>query len=445
MTLAELQGNVICGYGSEHAHYVFARITDPDAARGWLEDRLDHVTYNDSWEDERPGHTLNIAFTHAGLLRLGVPAERMVGLEAFCSGMAARAAVLGDLGSSAPEAWDPGLRDAHLLITLTAWNEDQLVATRAELDEHLADPGIGLQLTYAQVAATLAGAREHFGFSDGFSQPAIAGASTGPRDGEGTLTRWRRWRELRLGEFVLGYQDEGGLGSPAPSGRLGQDATFMVIRKLEQDVAAFRAYVAEEGRRLRRDPDWIAAKLVGRWQNGSPLTSYPDGPGPPAATQRAEINRFRYGEDPRGLGCPLGAHVRRANPRDALGWEGRLTQRHRILRRGMSYGPQLPEGVIEPDGHERGLMFVSFQASIEHQFEFIQKQWLGDGNVFGLGADRDPIVAGRAGQGSGGTMVIQGSPPVYLTCLPTFVRTRGGDYFLLPGRAGLQALATGGW
>ncbi|MGB0095981.1 MAG: Dyp-type peroxidase [Solirubrobacteraceae bacterium] len=444
MTLADVQGNVICGYGSEHAHYLFARITDADAARRWLAARLDDVTYNDSWEDERPDHTLNVAFTHAGLLALGVPVQQLGGLEAFSAGMFARAAVLGDRGASAPERWEPGLRDTHLLVTLTAWTADHLVGPRAELDEHLTDSRAGFRLTYPQVAETLSGAREHFGFSDGFSQPAIAGASTGPRDGEGTLTRWRRWRDLRLGEFVLGYEDGGGLCSPAPAGPLGQDATFMVIRKLEQDVFAFRAYVAEQGRRLGRDPDWVAAKLVGRWQNGSPLARYPDRPGPAAADKRAEINRFRYGLDPSGLACPVGAHVRRANPRDALGWEGRLTQRHRILRRGMSYGPPLAAGASKPDCHERGLMFVSFQSSLERQFEFIQKQWLADGNVFGLGADRDPIVGSGNREGSGDLMVIQGSPPLYLN-LPAFVSTRGGDYFLLPGRTGLRALATGQW
>lgn len=444
MTLADLQGNVICGYGSEHVHYLFARITDADAARGWLAEQLEQVTFNDSWEDLRPDYTLNISFTHAGLLQLGVPDAQMTGLEAFSAGMAARASVLGDCGRSAPPSWDHGLRDVDLLLTLAGWTAEDLVGPRAELDRQLADKETGLALSHAQIAATLTGAREHFGFSDGFSQPAIAGASTGPRNGEGTLTRWRGWRELALGEFVLGYRDEGGLHAPAPPGPLGKGATFMVVRKLEQDVVGFRAYVSEQARRLQRDPSWIAAKLVGRWQNGSPLAGHPEHPGPPAADARAEINRFRYGDDPRGFGCPVGAHVRRANPRDALGWEGRLSQRHRILRRGISYGPPLPGDAERADGHERGLMFVCYQASIERQFEFIQKQWLGDGNVFGLGSDRDPLVGGGDHRG-GGVMVVQGSPPVYLSALPAFVTTRGGDYFLLPGRAGLQALAAGRW
>jgi Dyp-type peroxidase family len=112
-----------------------------------------------------------------------------------------------------------------------------------------------------------------------------------------------------------------------------------------------------------------------------------------------------------------------------------------MIRRGISYGPRLEDGATDGKA-ERGLMFVCFCASLERQFEFVQKQWLSDGNVFGLGGDDDPITGGRA---SADTMVIQGEAPIYLTGLPRFVTTRGGDYFLLPGRAGLEALAYMDW
>lgn len=439
--LDDVQGNVICGYGSPFAHYVFARVTDAAAARRWLADGLDHITYNASWQHNPPEHTFNVAFTHSGLTALGVPAESFAGLDAFTQGMRARAEALGDRGASSPCEWQPGLRDAHVLVALTAWEAEHLRSLRAETEERLARPSSGLAVTHNQPAAALPGAREHFGFGDGFSQPSIAGTVTGPRNGEGTLTRWRRWRDLALGEFILGYRDEGGLEPVAPAGDLGVGATFMVVRKLEQDVPAFRTYVREQARRYGRDETWIAAKMMGRWPNGSPLALYPDSPGPDASSDREHTNRFRYAQDPDGRGCPVGAHVRRANPRDALGWQGRLTQRHRILRRGMSYGPPLPDGVTEPDDHERGLMFVCFQSSIERQFEFVQRQWLGDGNVFGLDDDRDPVAAGTPAPR--GQMVIQGSPPMFLSGLPQFVKLRGGDYFLLPGRSGLEAIAAG--
>jgi Dyp-type peroxidase family len=448
MTLDDVQGNVLVGYGSDHAHYVFARVADPEAARRWLAGRLEHIRYNRSWGEEKPGHTVNIAFTHAGLLAMGVALERLSGLPAFTAGMEGRSEILGDCGDAGPETWEAGMRGTHLLVTLTAWKAQHLDGLRAKLAEHLDDPGNGLRTTHAQPAATLAGTREHFGFRDGFSQPAVAHAVTGPRVGEGVRRRWppwRPWRDLALGEFILGHHDEGGMRAPAPAGPLGRDATFVAVRKLEQDVAAFRAYIAKQAELFDRDPEWIGAKMVGRWQNGSSLVDHPHGPGPPARENRDDVNQFAFGSDLHGNACPLGSHIRRSNPRDALGWQSKLTLRHRILRRGMSYGDPLPEGQIEPDGRERGLMFVCFQASIERQFEFIQKQWLGDGNVFGLGVDKDPIVAGSSMGGADrqAGMVIQGKPPLFLSGIPRFVTMRGGDYFLLPGRAGLEALAAG--
>jgi Dyp-type peroxidase family len=434
--LAGLQGNVLVSYGASHALYAFASVTDAGAARAWLADRIARVTTHRGWQAERSPITFNVAFGHGGLLALGVPAIRVRHLEAFRTGMAARAQLLGDVGPSAPERWEGGLRDSHLLVVLTAPENERLLHARAELCDSLA--GGGLELVHEQTAHALPEGREHFGFQDGFSQPAVAGASA-PRVGEGTLTRWRRWRRLALGEFVLGYRAEGGRPPAAPLGPLGDEATFMVVRKLAQDVAAFRRYTIAAAVRAGREPEWVAAKMVGRWQNGSSLARYPAAPGPPAG-EDPKASRFRYGEDPAGHACPLGSHVRRANPRDSLGWQGRLTQRHRIIRRGVGYGPPLERGSTTDDGVARGLMFVAYQGAIERQFEFIQSQWLGDGNALRLGEERDPLLACT---GSSGEMLIQGRPPVFLTGIPRFVTTRGGGYYLLPGIAGLRALAAG--
>ena len=124
-------------------------------------------------------------------------------------------------------------------------------------------------------------------------------------------------------------------------------------------------------------------------------------------------NDFRYGEDRDGRRCPLGAHIRRSNPRDALGFEGALSMRHRMIRRGMPYGPPLPEGVDADDGTDRGLVFVSFQASIARQFEGVQGPWLSDGNIFGLGHDKD-FLLGASTHRAHGKMTIQGARPFFL-------------------------------
>jgi hypothetical protein len=168
--------------------------------------------------------------------------------------------------------------------------------------------------------------------------------------------------------------------------------------------------------------------------------THPDGPSPGFDPAAPGANDFRYAGDPDGRRCPIGAHVRRSNPRDALGWEGALTYRHRMIRRGMPYGPPLPEGALEDDGVDRGLVFVSFQASIARQFEAVQTQWLNDGNIFGLGHDRDFLLGDPSGMGK---MTIQGDPPFFLSPQEAFVRTRGGEYLFVPGMRALAAIAGG--
>jgi Dyp-type peroxidase family len=159
----------------------------------------------------------------------------------------------------------------------------------------------------------------------------------------------------------------------------------------------------------------------------------PDGPDGTLGNDREAVNDFVFAGDPEGLRCPLGAHVRRANPRDAFGHAGTLTLRHRILRRGMPYGPALPEGA-PLDDVERGLVFVCYQADLERQFEVIQRRWMRDGNAFGLGPEPDALV------GEGGRMTIQGRPPQFVSGLGAHIDLRGGEYFWLPGLNGLAAL-----
>jgi Dyp-type peroxidase family len=215
----------------------------------------------------------------------------------------------------------------------------------------------------------------------------------------------------------------------------------MVYRKLAMDVAAFRRCVAEHGTRYPGGPDALAAKIVGRWSDGTPLALSPDRPDPDVVADPARINAFTYGDDPQGLKCPLGAHVRRANPRDADGFfGGKLSNRHRIVRRGRTYGPVLAEGATEDDGVDRGLVFVCFQSDIWRQFETIQALWVDDGDPFGLGADKDFLIGEPSGNGDG-KMTIQGNPPFIVRPQPRFVTTRGGEYLFRPSMSALRWLA----
>jgi Dyp-type peroxidase family len=215
----------------------------------------------------------------------------------------------------------------------------------------------------------------------------------------------------------------------------------MVWRKLRQDVVLWRRTIAAAAERYPLGgAEKLAAKVVGRWHDGAPLETHPDGPDPSFDASASGANDFRYGADRDGRRCPLGAHIRRSNPRDALGFEGKLSFRHRMIRRGMPYGPPLPDGALDDDDVDRGLVFVSFQASIFRQFEGVQTPWINDGDIFGLGNDKDFLLGDGAGSGK---MTIQGKRPFFLTPQETFVVTRGGEYLFVPGISALQAIADG--
>lgn len=438
--LDDLQGNILRAYGHPLTAYVFVRVGAAEAGRRWLEDVLPQVTTAAPWSGPKPPTTLNLAFTHAGLAALGVPDRVLATFEpAFGEGMARRALSLGDAGQSAPDNWEAplGSGDAHVLAMIDAATGEDLDRALEELRAGLEAAGDGLAAVGEQRTKVLPFGREHFGFSDGFSQPAVEGSGVEPRPGQGTPEHGG-WRPLRPGEFVLGYEDEDGVLPDAPAGVLGRDATYMIYRKLYQDVALFRRFVRERARLLGGDPDFVAAKIVGRWEDGTPLVLSPYARDKAIVEDR--INEFRYESDPDGHRCPLGAHIRRTNPRDALGWGGRRTFRHRLIRRGMPYGPPLPPGSDEDDGEDRGLVFVCFNASIARQFETVQIQWANDGNLFGLGDDKDLLLG--TGEGTG-KMTVQGRPPAFLAPQEAFVVTRGGEYLFLPGMAGLRALAAG--
>lgn len=454
LDLADVQGDILRAYGNDYdcTSYVFVRVGDAAAGQDWLGGVVDSVTTAEEWpKGWKPDTTLNVALSATGLAALGVPGHVLESFsDEFCGGMQARAERLGDLGPSAPEGWQETLRggDAHLLLTVNAMDETRLEEELKGLRASTA--AAGLAIVHEEHARLLGEQREHFGYRDGFAQPVVEGQ---PPDfiernvaGGGVPTK-DGWRPLAPGEFILGYEDEDSRVDPqrrlpsAPIGALGRSGTYMVWRKLHQDVALFRRTMRDAAQRYGKDEDLLKAKLVGRWPDGTPLVRSPEAPIAGFDAASADANDFRYADaDGEGLRCPLGAHIRRANPRDALGFEGLLSFRHRIIRRGMPYGPPLPEGALEDDCAERGLVFVCFNASISRQFESIQLQWLNDGNGFHLGHDSDFLLGDPIGTGK---MTVQGKPPFFLTPQGPLVRMRGGEYLFVPGITGLAALADG--
>lgn len=447
----DLQGNILAGYGLAHSLFLFFRVTEPAAGRALLGELAEQVTTAAPFGDAKPASTVNVALTHDGLRALSVP-DRVLGSfpEDYREGMGARAGKLGDSGPDAAASWEPGLRpgEAHALVTVTAQEPSHLDARREGVMQRAATGGV--ELVHEQAASVLpAGdggtAREHFGFADGFAQPSIDAVAehdpkrrVGPtaRPGQGTPTGGG-WKELAPGEFVLGYPDETGYVANAPPDPLRMNGSYMVVRKLRQDVTLFHRFLHNaaggnpDGARL------LAAKIMGRWPDGTPLVLSPEPP--PSDPAAKPENDFVYGKDADGMRCPIGAHIRRANPRDALGFDGQLTARHRIVRRGMPYGPASADPAVD-DGVDRGLMFVCYQASIARQFEVIQGSWLADGDAFGLGSDRDFLLGGEDPRGK---MTIPGEPPRLLGPRRAFVTNRGGGYFFAPGVSALKALAAG--
>ena len=266
--LEELQGNVLSAYGFPQGAHLFCRIDDASAAKRWLAALADRVTSAQTWS-AAPSETLNVAVSFTGLRARGMPAADLARLPVeFSSGMAARAGRLRDAGADAPGHWQPGLddRSAHLLVGVHVAEGDPAALADA-LGSLAVPPGVTLLRT--EPTRLLERGREHFGYGDGLAQPAIADAVAGPRHGHGTPLGGRRrpfgdWPAIAPGEFVLGYPDEDG---EIPSGPppLHRNASYMVVRKLQQHVAAWERQLL---RWAGGDPvlaKRLGAQVVGRW------------------------------------------------------------------------------------------------------------------------------------------------------------------------------------
>jgi len=475
----DMQGLVARAYGNlPFARYVFCHIGEPVAARAWLAEVAGQVFTADQSETDDP--CLNLALTWEGLRRLGLPEDDLATFpRPLQEGMVTphRSRALGDFGASDPKEWTwggstEGEGVIHVLVMLFAKTEDELDAEHAR---RRAAYGAGGGLT--ELGRPIEGrllpivGQEHFGFFDGLSQPRIKGwprkqRSVHPEvpadaESEAAAAEAARFEEVEPGEVVLGYLDNFGKPAEGPTvsrsgltrdlreaswarGRcdLGRNGSFLVFRQLAQDVPAFHAAVREAseataGHGVPLSPEKVAAKVVGRWASGASLVPSPDSdPG------TAGSNGFGYAEhDVNGLRCPLGAHVRRTNPRDSS--EGQpaatlhSTRNHRILRRGRPYGQPIDGPGAD---NERGLLFLCLNTDIERQFEFIQHTWINNPFFAGLNGEIDPL--GGAHPAPCGPFTVPDEPVRrQVSGMSGFVTTRGGAYLFLPGVAALRYLS----
>jgi len=413
--------------------YLLLRIEDRADGRELVR-RLHRIAQPAAGADTADETSLTVAFTYHGLEALGVPTTSLDSFAPeFREGMAARAGVLGDVGESGPDCWEKplGSTDVHVAIAVLSRDEAKLAAVAEGARKvHAELPGV--ELIWRQDCYQLGTGRTSFGFKDGIGQPAV--------EGSGRLPTNPRERPLKAGEIILGYPDETGELPPMPTPDvLGRNGTYVVFRKLHTRVAAYRSYLRDRAA-TRAEENLLGAKMVGRWQSGAPLAVSPDTDDPELGSDPRRNNDFGFGDDPRGFKCPAGAHARRANPRDALDHEGSVDVRlHRMIRRGTSYGPMLPDGVIEDDGVDRGIIFVFAGAHLKRQFEFVKTQWLNDGIFIGAPLESDPLVG--AHHDSSSFTVPQRPIRRRLQDLPPFVVTRGGEYCFAPSLSALRWLA----
>jgi Dyp-type peroxidase family len=414
--------------------YLLLRIDARDAGRELVRRLQPVVDSARRSSDPARDAWVTVAFTYQGLKALGVPQDSLASFAPeFCQGMAARAAELGDVGQSSPEQWEKPLGTPDVHVALAALSPDA-ARLEAVLDRarraHQELPGI--ELIWRQDCYQLPTGRTSFGFKDGIGQPAVEGSGVpGTNPGE---------PPIKAGEFILGHRDETGSLPPMPAPEvLGRNGTYIVFRKLHTRVAAYRRYLRARAS-SRAEEERLGAKMVGRWQSGAPLALSPERDDPGLGADPHRNNDFSYRDDLRGFKCPAGAHARRANPRDALEDEGSVDVRlHRMIRRGTSYGPMLPPGVLEDDGADRGIIFVFAGAHLNRQFEFVKTQWLNDGIFIGAPAEKDPLVG--ANHGSGMFTIPERPIRRRLQDLPPFVITRGGEYCFAPGMRAMRWLA----
>jgi Dyp-type peroxidase family len=415
--------------------YEFLSFDDRAGARAWLTELLDKVQ---SAADVRKTmdsteRWITLAFTWNGLQALGVPEESLATFpDEFREGMAARADILGDTGASHPDNWVGGLAgdDLHAIAILFARTDAEHQRCTALHDELVARCRGVRVLSFLDLNATppFDYAHDHFGFRDRLSQPVMEGSGEEPTPGSGA--------PLKPGEFILGYPDEDGPPANLPQPDvLSRNGSYMAYRRLQEHVALFRNYLREHAD-TPEEQELLAAKFMGRWRSGAPLVLAPERDDPELGADPMRNNDFNYKEmDPHGYAVPLGSHSRRLNPRDTA----HNINRRRMIRRGATYGPALPEGASD-DGVDRGIAAFIICASLVRQFEFAQNVWINDKTFHELGNERDPICGTQDG-----TLEFKiPNRPIrkVLKGLPAFTTLKGGAYFFLPGISALRYLAT---
>ncbi|MCE9621426.1 MAG: Dyp-type peroxidase [Actinomycetia bacterium] len=464
LDLDEIQGNVLPGFNNHHQALILVGFPSSSDGRAWLAAVRSSVASarevtarsglsNTSW--------VNIALSHPGLIALGRPRSELSTFPVeFRAGLVKRANTVGDLGVNAVKNWPAPLQQVfHAVVIVAADQADDRQSLVQQHQQLAAQHGVEVRhVEYGDARVDEPG-HEHFGFRDGISQPGVRGFTVpaNPDDAEqGAPGQDLLWP----GEFVLGYPSQAGPGADVevqgPIATSGPDWTkngsYLVFRRLRQDVAGFRAFIRSVAKDQGLSEDLAGAKIVGRYKSGAPLALTGEQDTDPGLTNPAllsdeQINDFEFVDDGdlNGDLVPLAAHIRKTYPRDHPTDDGGEadTQRHRVLRRGIPFGASLAADAT-PDSaaalaefpNDRGLLFLCYQTSIARQFEHVQQQWVNDPTFPEPNAGQDAIIATAPKTGE---FSLPGGRTGHVALMQRFVTTTGGGYFFQPS---LSALAT---
>jgi deferrochelatase/peroxidase EfeB len=478
LDLGDIQGFILRGYRMPMVRHFLLTVGVPAKARKLLgrlvsgdESDVPQITTAQDWHvgfapgpgdnpadkpRHKPDYCLNVGITWPGLIALQVkehvPTISFKSFGAFIAGAAERAGLVGDTGPSAPQNWIGGFGKGsdHVMATLHAISPEAMTTYSDRLSALFSEGNAfqeiwrtdGMALMETVDGKTAPTCRVHFGYTDGISMTTIRG---GPErytpDHQQPCDPWL---------FVLREEAENYF-VPEPH-ELGLNGSFAVFKMVETDVVGFENFL--QSKKDQIDPELLAAKICGRWRNGVPLALSPETDSPAGGIPPEQLNNFEYvnsdgSGDPRGLRCPVGAHMRRINPRGqpvtGQGVPGGSNNTHRLIRRGMPYGP-----IYDPkqpyDGIERGLLGYFINSSIENQYEFVLGHWVNDAEFAGAvrlpPKAKDPMIGTQDPAES--IFVIpqaDGAPPIKVTGFSTFTKTKAAAYCFLPSVTALKFIA----
>ena len=477
LDLSDIQGFILRGYRMPMVRHFLLTVGAPAEARRLLgrlvsgnESDAPQITTAEDWHvgfepgpgDDpngvprlKPDYCLNLGITWLGLVALEIrdriPTLSFKSFGAFVAGAAERAKLVGDTGESDPQHWIGGFgagRD-HVLVTLHALNPEAMTAYSDRLSALFVEGGAfreiwradGMALMEVRDGESVPTFKVHFGYTDGISMTTIhGGPERYPTDHQQPCEPWL---------FALRDDAENYL-MPEPR-ELGLNGSFAVFKMIKTDVVGFEQFLQSNKDKI--DPELLAAKMCGRWRNGVPLALSPESDSPPGGLATEQLNNFEYvnadgSGDPRGLRCPVGAHMRRINPRGqpvtGQGQPGGSNNTHRLIRRGLPYGP-----VYDPaqphDGIERGLLGYFINSSIENQYEFVLGHWVNDSEFAGSvrlnPKSRDPMIGTQDPAESIFVIPRSNGAPIKITGFSSFVTTRAAAYCFLPSITAIKFIA----